>query len=85
MEDFTKMLEREKHLKVYYFFWYGEFQHSVDADNPEDAIKEFLKIYTIKDFDYLLEYDKKHGYYITYRYDEGKWVKRFTPSLRHQK
>ena len=84
MSDFNKLLEREKHLKVYYFFCYGELIDTTEADNPEDAVEHFLKTYKPRDFDYLLEWDKKHGYYITYRYENNKRVTRITPVLRHR-
>lgn len=84
MSEFKKLLERAKHLKVYYFFCYGEIIECFEADNPDDAIEQFLEIYEPKDFDYLLEWDKKHGYYITYRYDNNKRVKRVSPVLGHR-
>ena len=85
MTDFPKMLEREKYLKIYYFFCYGEIVECFEEDNPDKAVNEFIKLYSKTDFDYLLEYDKKHGYYMTYRYDSLKRVRKLTPSLRHQK
>lgn len=72
MNKFKNLFEREKHQKIYYFYRYGEIIDSTEADNPDDAIEQFLKIYQPKDFDYLLEWDKKHGYYMTYRYDNNK-------------
>ena len=84
MSDFNKLLERKKHLKIYYFFCYGEIIDSTEADNPDDAIEHFLKTYKPNDFDYLLEWDKKHGYYITYRYDNNERVKKTSPVSGHR-
>ena len=85
MTDFSTMLEREKHLKIYYFFRYGEIIECFEENNPDNALEQFLEAYKPNDFDYLLEYDKKFGYYMTYRYDSLKRVRKLTPSLRHQK
>lgn len=62
--------EEDYHQKRYYFFRAGEFEYSVDEDNPEKAISVYLNdSNTSKQFDFLIEYDKKFGGYTTFRND----------------
>lgn len=71
IKKFSKTKRKNmKNLKIYYFFNHGEFEFSLESDNPDNAIKDYLNDETTsKQFDFLIEYDKKSGAYVTFRTD----------------
>ena len=51
--------------KNYYAFKFGEAVGATPAGSVEQAVKELNKLgYTLKDYDQLLEYDKKMDSYV---------------------
>lgn len=68
--------------KIYYFYGAGEFMFVCEGDNEKEALKEFLQEFKSKDFDFVVEFNKKDGSYNTFKnFNKLRKVK----SLRHRR
>lgn len=52
---------------VFYLFNKGEFMESIEENDLKTALKEYSKIYKLKDYDLLIQYDKKNDDYLIIR------------------
>lgn len=78
---FEEELDKTKQ-KIYYFFGGGEFVWVLDANNEKEALAEFLKEHSSKDYDLVVEYNKKDSDYMIYKnFNQLKKTKH----LRHRR
>lgn len=79
--EFEEELDKNKQ-KIYYFFGDCEFISTCEADNEKEALREFLQTEKSKDFNLILEFNKKDGSHNIYKnFNQLRKVK----SLRHRR
>lgn len=78
---FEEELDKNKQ-KIYYFFSGGEFMFVNEGNNEKEALKGFLQEFKSRDFDFVVEFNKKDGNYNTFKnFNQLKKVK----NLRHRR